>query len=131
MPEGLEETVMREDRRASPRQRLRRDEVPGEFYLLLLGGERLILEDAYDVSVSGMGIGLSQCIPVGAVVRVGYRDGDFAIELDAKVAWCEDKKGDGPHRMGLRFSPDPRQANDNALFFMTLREYLDDFGDLP
>ena len=121
---------MREDRRANPRKRLRRSEVPGEFYLLV-GGERLRLDDAYDVSVSGMGIGLGRCIPVGEAVRVGYRDGEFAIELDAEIAWCEEGTENGVHRLGLRFSPDPLQANDNALFFMTLREYLDDFGDLP
>jgi len=118
---------MNEDRRRSPRGRLRRDEVPGRFYLLV-EGERFDLDDAHDVSVSGMGITLARALAVDTPVRLGYEDDSFRLELAAEVAWCE-AQGQGA-RLGLRFSPDPMQANDNVLFFMTLREYLDDFDAL-
>ncbi len=117
---------MHEERRAHERKRLRREAVPGRFYLIAQG-QRVALEAAQDVSVSGMGLSLPAALPVGEALRVGYQDEGFAIELAATVAWCE-PQDDGSYRLGIRFSPDPAQANDNALFFMTLREYLDDFG---
>ncbi len=118
---------MKEDRRGAPRGRLRRDEVPGRFYLIV-DGESFELDDAHDVSVSGMGITLARPLAVGTSVRLGYEDDSFRLELGADVAWCEPQPQGA--RLGLRFSPDPLQADDNALFFMTLREYLDDFDAL-
>ena len=118
---------MKEDRRGAPRGRLRREDVPGRFYLVV-DGERFELDDAHDVSVSGMGITLARPLAAGTPVRLGYEDDSFQLELAADVAWC-DPQGQGA-RLGLRFSPDPMQANDNVLFFMTLREYLDDFDAL-
>ena len=115
---------MSEERRSHERKTLDREanEIPGHFYMII-DEQRIEFSRVQDVSVSGMGVILSQRIAVGTDIELVFDSADFLVKLHAMVAWEESCK-DG-WRLGIQF--DTRNMNDNVMFFMTLREYLDQF----
>ena len=73
-----------------------------------------------------MGILLDHHIPENSNVQVSYQSDDFSVSIGAEVIWNE-KISDNVHRMGIQFSNE--NMDDNVMLFMTLREYIDDFGE--
>ena len=117
---------MSDERREHQRANLRRDDIPGTFYMIA-NGQRHPFVQANDVSVSGMGVELDTELSEKLEVSVGYLSDDFSVELTATVVWCRPAPEGGQFHVGLQFSD--ARVNDNVLFFMTVREYVDDFGD--
>ncbi len=113
------------ERREHERKNLRTEDVPGQF-TIDTDNEVLVFSEVNDVSVSGMGVRLSQALEEGQAVVTKYLSTDFQIALPATVAWCHERD-DGDYDVGVSFSSD--NMNENVLFFMTLREYLDDYDE--
>lgn len=114
------------ERRTHERKAIRRDDIPGEF-TITVGGEAFSFNEVHDVSISGMGLSFQQALKEGEEVTLEYNSDSFSVSLVATVSWCEKNNHNESYRIGLRFSCG--SMNDNVMFFMTLREYIDDFGE--
>ena len=83
-----------------------------------------------DVSVSGVGIQLSEPLEVGISVDMIFSAGDWKIAVEGRVVWCSvavakgEAGGRAPeaYRVGIKF--DPRNANNNVIFFMASRSMV-------
>ncbi len=115
---------MADERRKHERANLKRDDIPGSFFIDA-DGESFQFTNVNDVSISGMGIDTPFPLEKGAAIGLRYIADDFQLRLNGTVAWCETGAEEGSHRIGVQF--DPANMNDNVMFFMTLREYVDDF----
>lgn len=115
--------------RETIRQNIHLEEVNGSF--------RLEAKDkSYDstlirdVSVSGVGIQLSEPLEVGTNVDMIFSAGDWKIAVEGRVVWCSVAAARGElgtrpaeaYRMGIKF--DPRNANNNVIFFMASRSMV-------
>lgn len=114
------------ERRKHERANLKRDDIPGAFYIDV-GDKSHQFFHVNDVSISGMGIDFQEQVPAGTPIALRYVSDDFRIELNGDVAWCEPQAQAAPFRLGIKF--DPTHMDDNVMFFMTLREFVDDFGN--
>ena len=101
------------------------DKIPGSFHIEY-GGEKHAFHLVNDVSISGMGIYLDNKIPDQTEVIVSYVSEDFQVAISGSIIWSE-QLTDNSFRMGVQFSSD--NMDDNVMLFMTLREYIDDFGE--
>lgn len=117
---------MSKERRQHERANLNRGDIPGAFYLEAEGQTHQFVQ-VNDVSISGMGISVPIALKPDTKVGLRYISDDFRIELESVVAWCEKPERGDLYRIGIRFLPS--NMNENVLFFMTLREYVDDFGE--
>ena len=113
------------ERRIHERKALSRN-VPGSFYVDF-GGRSLPFTHVSDVSISGMGVVLPAEIPSGAEVSLRYESRDLNMNLRGTVAWVSRPVGADVNGMGINFATDDMDSN--VLFFMALREYIDDFGE--
>ena len=113
------------EKRSYERKNLSYEQVPGEFHVIL-NGEKSVFNQVNDVSISGMGILLNKELPANSTVVVGYESEEFCVSINAKVAWTETLSA-GAYRIGIHFSNE--NMDDNVMLFMTLREYIDDFGE--
>lgn len=116
---------METENRHHERKNLRYDSIPGKF-LIEIGDDKLPFNQVNDVSISGMGILLDQNIPENSQVRISYNSPEFSVSIAAQIIWC-DRLSENVYRMGIQFSSD--NMDDNVMLFMTLREYIDDFGE--
>ena len=113
------------DGRNHERKNLVHDQIPGRF-VLEYGGEAFVFSQVNDVSISGMGVLVALPLVVGDKVGLRYESDDFTVAINAEVVWVE-KIHDGVYRAGIQFSNE--NMDDNVMLFMTLREYIDDFGE--
>lgn len=111
--------------RAHERKNLSFEQIPGDFKIEHAGIERSFSQ-VNDVSISGMGILLEANIPVGSQVIISYESPDFSVVIGADIIWTE-KVSDELSKIGVQFSHD--NLDDNVMLFMTLREFIDDFGE--
>ncbi len=111
------------ERRQLDRENLRQD-IPGLFEIAVNGSTE-IFNQVNDVSISGMGIKLQHPLELGQTVVISYSASDFSLKLKASISWCTKKDED--FFVGVEFSTD--NVDTNVLLFMTLREYIDDFGE--
>jgi len=114
---------MNMERRQLDRENLRQD-IPGLFEIEVNGNTE-IFSQVNDVSISGMGIKLQHPLVEGQVVVIRYSASDFSLKLQAVISWCTKKDDD--FYVGVEFMTE--DVDTNVLFFMTLREYIDDFGE--
>jgi len=113
------------EKRNHERKSLAFEQIPGKFQVNI-EGELIEFNQVNDVSISGMGMLLSRSVMAGQAIQVGYTSDDFSTSIDAEVVWAE-KLSDGNFRLGIEFSE--KRMDDNIMLFMTLREYIDDFGE--
>jgi hypothetical protein len=76
-----------------------------------------------DVSVSGVGLELEQIIAQGETIELGYDSDDLNLKVKGHVAWCDANAS--PVALGIEFTSETPQ--ENMLFFMAMRKYLDSF----
>ena len=113
------------ENRAHDRRNLSFDQIPGEF-TIEHAGKKHAFSQVNDVSISGMGILLDACLSVGTQVTVSYEAEDFSVSIGAEIIWSE-KLSEALSRIGIQFSN--ANLDENVMLFMTLREYIDDFGE--
>ncbi len=84
-----------------------------------------------DVSVSGAGVELVEPLEVGTTIDLTFSAGDWKIRVEGRVVWCSIRnpsKSDGlgrnaeRYRVGVKFNP--RNANNNVIFFMASRSMV-------
>ncbi len=112
------------DKRQHERANLAYEQIPGKFHIGI-GSERIEFNQVNDVSISGMGILLDSYLATKSNITIGYEAEDFNVQIQAEVVWQE-KLSDDVYRMGIHFSN--HNVDDNVMLFMTLRNYIDDFG---
>ena len=116
---------MNSEKRNHERKNLDYDQVPGKFHIVV-SGESIEFNQVNDVSISGMGLLLPRSVSAGQNVEINYSSDDFSTKIEAEVVWDE-KLSDDVFRIGVEFSN--KNMDDNINLFMTLREYIDDFGE--
>jgi len=116
---------MNSDKRNHERKNLASDQIPGLFSISVKG-DKIEFRKVNDVSISGMGIYLENAIDVDKDIQVSYESDDFSVTINAEVAWKVNAE-DGGIRIGVQFSNE--SMDDNVMLFMTMREYIDDFGE--
>jgi len=112
------------DKRRHERTNLAYEQIPGKFHIGV-GGNRIEFNQVNDVSISGMGILLDSYLATNSNITIGYEADEFCVQIQAEVVWQE-KLSDEVYRMGVHFSN--HNVENNVMLFMTLREYIDDFG---
>lgn len=93
-------------------------------FMLMENGETFAISHVRDVSISGVGLEAHHEFSEGTQVALAYDSGDFQLSINGTVMWCTAEDGDS-FTMGIEFDADNRQ--DNALFFLAIRKYLDEF----
>lgn len=116
--------IMDSEKRNHERKNLNYGQIPGTFQVDL-SDESIEFNQVNDVSISGMGMLFPRSVPAGDTIRVSYVSPEFSTSIEAEVVW-EEKLSDGVFRLGLEFSN--KKMDDNIMLFMTLREYIDEFG---
>ena len=116
---------METEKRSHQRKNLAYEQIPGNF-LIEVGETKHVFTQVNDVSVSGMGMLLDREIAPDTEVRISYHSPEFSVGIGATVIWSE-KLGEDVYRLGVKFAID--KMDDNVMLFMTLREYIDDFGE--
>lgn len=95
------------------------------LFFLEQDNERHAITHIRDVSLSGVGINMNQPINANESVALTYDSDDFTLTINGVAAWCNPRDGGDGYSLGIRFNAaDP---NDNSLFFLAIRKYLDDF----
>lgn len=95
-------------------------------FFLRCGEQVHEIEYVRDVSISGVGLELQQPLPAGNQVALKYESDDFQLTINGTVKWCDrSDRGDGCCSIGIEF--DPQDYENNSLFFLALRKFLDDF----
>lgn len=119
---------MGRERRKFQRAAVQGTGVPGEFHLRI-DGRSFEFTRVHDVSISGLGVSLPIALAKGALVALDFHAGEFSMALGGKVMWCVSQEPESgcPYRVGIEF--DSESKHDSAVFFMTLREYLDHYDD--
>ena len=114
-----------DERRDHDREALVKAELPGSFSIEV-EGETHGFNQVSDVSISGMGLVTDTKLSAGQELTIKYTSNEFAITIHAVVAWCTAASQD-QYAVGLQYSTKDLDAN--VMLFMTLREYIDDFGE--
>ncbi len=115
--------------RETLRQNIHLEEVNGSFHLQAQD-KSYDFTLIRDVSVSGVGIQLSEPLEVGAPVDMTFSAGDWKIAVEGRVVWCSVAAARGnpgarpeeAYRIGIKFNP--RNANNNVIFFMASRSMV-------
>jgi len=92
-------------------------------------GELYEINSVQDVSISGVGVGMPKEFNIGQKVALKYDSADYHIAINGTIIWCDNISNLGPCRLGVEF--DPGNKEDNALFFLAVRKYLDPFDGVP
>jgi hypothetical protein len=100
-------------------------------FLLKTPTRQFEFREVDNVSITGTGLSIPARVKVGTPVTMTYIDRDWKVSINGTVIWCQEKATEaGPrrrrYRVGIRFSPDNRDAN--TLFFLALREFIDPFS---
>ena len=95
------------------------------LFFLLAEGNSYEIREIRDVSISGVGLATQRAFEPGEKVALRYDSDDFELKIDGTVAWCNQTHDNGNCHMGIEF--DPANRENNSLFFLALRKYLDEF----
>jgi hypothetical protein len=96
------------------------------FFFLHCGDKVYEIQHIRDVSISGVGLELQEALPAGDQIVLKYNSDDFQLSINGVIKWSErGDSSDGRHAVGIEFDTANRQ--NNSLFFLALRKYLDDF----
>lgn len=118
---------MTDERRQHERKLICCETIRGDF-LLSVDGIDYEFDMVEDVSITGMGLVLPLQLTQGSNVLLSYNEAGDMLQVGATVAWVEPIAGPSDKfRTGVYFDTGDMDAN--VLFFMTLREYIDDFGE--
>lgn len=115
------------DTREHQRSKIALHSRAGVFRLSVLGRE-FEFEEVDNVSVSGTGMRLPVVLDQGTPVTLTYTEKDWILTISGEVAWSSrnPRLNHYPsYHVGIRF--DPENMQENALFFMALREFIDPF----
>lgn len=93
------------------------------------GNNTLDVLEVHDVSISGIRLLIGSTVDDGLELNLSAREADFAISLIGHVRWCRPGTEQGKFEAGVEF--DNKDVDNNILFFMSLRKYLDGFDDVP
>ena len=118
--------LMNSEKRNHERKNLASDQIEGIFSIIVKD-EKIVFDQVNDVSISGMGIRVDHFLDKDQPIKVCYESDDFNIEINAEIVW-EEKLEDNTFRIGVQFSNE--NMDGNVMLFMTMREYIDDFGEL-
>ena len=117
---------MFEDQRKHERKNVRSDEITGSFFIEV-DDDCIAFSRVNDVSISGTGLILERPIETGRQITLKFISGDWQIAIKGEVIWCDEiAEEPGAHRMGIEF--DGADMENNSLFFLALREYIDHFA---
>lgn len=81
------------------------------------------------MSISGIRLVLDRNLKSGQELNLSAREAEFAITLVGNVRWSRELADQSGFEVGVEF--DSMDVDNNILFFMSLRKYLDGFDDLP
>ena len=97
-------------------------------FFLHCGDQTFEISKIRDVSISGVGVETVQACEKGDTVVLKFDSDDLKLNIRGSVMWCKPLERDG-YALGIEF--DVQNREDNTLFFMAMRKYLDDFDSLP
>ena len=104
----------------------------GGVFLFKAENKQFHLKKVENVSISGTGLRLPNPIAMNTDVTLTYTEQDWHITITGKIAWSEDLSKNGyiapgqpRYQVGIEFNSD--NLEDNKLFFLALREYIDPF----
>lgn len=115
------------DRRRHERRSFK--EIRGGVQFSVRIGERMAdIREVHDVSISGMRLSLLGQLNAGQSLELIAKEDDFSVSVIGTVRWVK-PASDGGTEFGVEF--DNHDVDNNILFFMSLRKYLDGFDDAP
>ncbi len=117
---------MGRDKRRDSRGNVTVDSAGAMFFLRSRDGIYAITR-VIDVSLSGAGIQTRYRLAPGETVTLKYRAGDYRLSILGTIAWCTEDD-DSNCKLGISFDAQNRESN--ALFFLAMRKYLDEFDGL-
>jgi PilZ domain len=113
---------MTNEKRKHPRKGF--DASADEFSFYLEDKSQLYeIRNVQDVSISGVGIHFPGKIDRGQKITLKYESPDYHLSIDGTIAWCDNSTTIGSCRLGVEF--DLGSQEDNALFFLAVRRFLD------
>lgn len=118
---------MTNEKRLHPRKGFNTAENDFSFYLEDKG-QQYQVNDVQNVSISGVGVGLSKGIKIGQKIALKYDSADYHLSINGTIVWCDNTLHTGLYRLGVEF--DAGNQEDNALFFLAVRKYLDPFDSV-
>ncbi len=95
------------------------------LFFLEKDNDRQAIVRIRDVSISGVGINMNQPLDASMPVSLTYDSDDFKLTINGITAWCNPVEEGNSFDMGIQFNAN--DPNDNSLFFLAVRKYLDDF----
>ena len=95
-------------------------------FFVEFAGQTVPITNIRDVSISGVGLELEQIIAEGETIELGFDSDDLNLKVKGTVAWCDAQNK--PVAIGIEFTSETPQ--DNMLFFMAMRKFLDDFDGI-
>lgn len=117
-----------QERRRHQRQRFRKVS-GGVKFSVRLDDQICEILAVHDVSISGIRLGLTRQLAVGQALELIAQENDFSVSVLGTVRWCASAPEGASFEYGIEF--DTGDVDNNILFFMSLRKYLDSFDDLP
>lgn len=111
------------------RRRLFGGDIDGVLFAVSVGNDVVPIEVVHDVSISGIRMALAYTIPDGQTITLTAREGDMTIDVQGEVRWSRETAEIGIYEFGVEF--DDSNVDNNILFFMSLRKFLDTFDDVP
>ena len=92
-------------------------------------GQLFEINNIRDVSISGIGISIPKSFNIGHKVALKYDSADYHLTIQGTVAWSDNAANADARRLGVEF--DTGNQEDNTLFFLAVRKYLDPFDNIP
>lgn len=116
------------ERRRHARARFR-DESGGVKFIVRLEDQLCDILGVHDVSISGIRLESARQLPVGQSLELIAQESDFSVSVLGIVRWGASAEPGRSFEYGVEF--DNSDIDNNILFFMSLRKYLDSFDDVP
>lgn len=116
------------DRRRHARVRFR-GESGGVKFTVRLEDQLCAILAVHDVSISGIRLELARQLAVGQSLELIAQESDFSVSVLGAVRWGATTEAGRCFEYGVEF--DNSDVDNNILFFMSLRKYLDSFDDIP
>lgn len=119
---------MTNEQRRHPRKGFNTTENDFSFYLQ--DKQQLYqINNVQNVSISGVGVEIPKVINIGQKIALKYDSADYHLTINGTIVWCDSQSNTGSCRLGVEF--DDGNQEDNALFFLAVRKYLDPFDNIP
>lgn len=116
------------DRRRHARVKFR-GESGGVKFTVRLDDQLCDILAVHDVSISGIRLELARQLTVGQSLELIAQETDFSVSVLGTVRWGASAEPGRSFEYGVEF--DTTDVDNNILFFMSLRKYLDSFDDVP